>query len=157
MLIPSLGTFFWTTTRIYTTGILMMKGWLYIYIILQKALHIDCSCIHVTSMRHYTSVNKLRPRQKGAILHTTVSSVFPSMKINELRLKFHWNFLTKIPALVQIMACRRLGNKPSSELMLVRLPRHLCLTQPQWVKQWLKLLAHPHTNNIYTPTSNSNI
>ena len=133
VLIPSLGAFFWTTTRIYT--ILMMKGWLYIYIILQKVLHIDCLCIHVTRMRHNTSVNTLRPRQKAVILHTTVSNVLSSMKINEFRLKLQLNVLTKIQVLVLIMACCRPGDKPLSELMLVRLLMHICLTQPQWVKQ----------------------
>ena len=37
------------------------------------------------------------------------------------------------PALVQIMAWRRPGNKPLSEPMVVRLRTHICVTQPQWV------------------------
>ena len=42
------------------------------------------------------------------------------------------------PALVQIMAWRRPGDKPLSEPMMVRLPMHICVTQPQWVKiQWI--------------------
>ena len=39
------------------------------------------------------------------------------------------------PALVQIMAWRRPGDKPLSESMLVRLKTHICVTRPQWVKQ----------------------
>ena len=39
-----------------------------------------------------------------------------------------------IPALVWIMAWRRPGDKPLSEPMMVRLPTHICVTRPQWVK-----------------------
>ena len=38
------------------------------------------------------------------------------------------------PALVQIMARRRPGDKPLSEPMMVSSLTHLCVTQPQWVK-----------------------
>ena len=38
------------------------------------------------------------------------------------------------PALVQIMARRRPGDKPLSEPMMVRLQTHICVTRPQWVK-----------------------
>ena len=43
--------------------------------------------------------------------------------------------ISNIPALVQIMAWRRPGDKPFSEPMLVSLPTHICVTRPQWVKQ----------------------
>ena len=39
-----------------------------------------------------------------------------------------------IPALVQIMAWRRPGDKPLSEPMMVSLLTHICVTRPQWVK-----------------------
>ena len=39
-----------------------------------------------------------------------------------------------IPTLVQIMAWCRPGDKPLSEPMMVRLPTHICVTQPQWFK-----------------------
>ena len=35
-------------------------------------------------------------------------------------------------ALVQVMACRRTGDKPLSEPMMARIPTHICITQPQW-------------------------
>ena len=38
------------------------------------------------------------------------------------------------PALVQIMAWRRPGDKPLSEPMMVRLLSHMCVTRPQCVK-----------------------
>ena len=44
------------------------------------------------------------------------------------------------------MACRRQGDKPLSEPMMVRLPTHICVTRPQWVfnkteQTWLWMLA----------------
>ena len=46
--------------------------------------------------------------------------------------------INNIPALGQIMAWRRPGDKPLSEPMLARLLTHTCVTRPQWVK--LKLV-----------------
>ena len=42
--------------------------------------------------------------------------------------------INNIPALVQIMAWRRPGDKPLSEPMMVSLTTHICATRPQWVK-----------------------
>ena len=42
--------------------------------------------------------------------------------------------INNIPALVQIMAWRRPGDKPLSEPMMFSLPTHICITRPQWVK-----------------------
>ena len=42
--------------------------------------------------------------------------------------------INNITALVQIMAWRRPGDKPLSEPMMLSLPTHICVTQPQWVK-----------------------
>ena len=42
--------------------------------------------------------------------------------------------INNIPALDQILAWRRPGDKPLSGPMMVRLPTHICFTQPQWVK-----------------------
>ena len=39
------------------------------------------------------------------------------------------------PALVQIMAWRRSGDKPLSEPMMISLLTHICVTRPQWVTQ----------------------
>ena len=41
--------------------------------------------------------------------------------------------INNIPAFVQIMAWRRLGDKPLSEPMMIWLPTHICVTRPQWV------------------------
>ena len=52
--------------------------------------------------------------------------------------KFSLKFVRKgpinnIPALVQIMAWRRPGDKPLSEPMMVSLLTHICVTRSQWV------------------------
>ena len=41
--------------------------------------------------------------------------------------------VTNIPALIQIMAWRRPGDKPLSKPMMVSLLMHICITPPQWV------------------------
>ena len=41
--------------------------------------------------------------------------------------------IDNIPALVQIMAWRRPGDKPSSEPMMFSLPTHICVIRSQWV------------------------
>ena len=43
--------------------------------------------------------------------------------------------INNIPTLVQVMAWRQPGDKPLSEPMTVRLPMHICVTRPQWVKK----------------------
>ena len=43
--------------------------------------------------------------------------------------------IINIPALVQIMAWCRIGDKPLSEPMMVNLLTHFCDTQPQWAKK----------------------
>ena len=50
------------------------------------------------------------------------------------------------PALVQIMAWRRPGDKPLSEPKMVRLLTHICVTWPQWVNGLL-LTAPSHYMN----------
>ena len=39
--------------------------------------------------------------------------------------------VNNIPALVQILAWRRPGDKPLSAPMMVNLPTHICVTRPQ--------------------------
>ena len=44
--------------------------------------------------------------------------------------------INSIPTLVQIMAWRRLGDKPLSEATMIILLMHKCVTLPQWVNTW---------------------
>ena len=81
------------------------------------------------------SVNTLMPKQKGR----QFSNAFSWMKIYKFRLRFHWCLfpIDNIPALVQIMAWRRPGDKPLSEPKMVSLLTHICVTWPRWVKAYL--------------------
>ena len=76
--------------------------------------------------------------QIDAISQTTLSNALSRIKMNEFHLGFHWSLFLRfeltIPALVQIMAWRRPGDKPLSEPMMVSLLTHICVTRPQWVK-----------------------
>ena len=81
----------------------------------------------------------------AAIFQTTFSDAFSWMKIFKFRLGL-LKFVPKspinnIPALVQIMAWRRPGDKPLYEPMMVNLSTHICVTRPQWVNGlcWLHL------------------
>ena len=84
-------------------------------------------------------VNTLRLRQNGRHF---VNDSFKCIFLNEnvwmllhISLKFvPEGSIKNIPALVQIMAWHQWGNKPLSEPMMVRLPTHICVTWPQWVK-----------------------
>ena len=80
----------------------------------------------------------MRPRKNGRHFpDDTFKSIFWNENVRisiEISLKFAPNGpLNKIPALVQIMAWRRPGDKLLSEPMMVRLLTHLCVTRPQWV------------------------
>ena len=83
--------------------------------------------------------NTLRPRQNGRHFP---DDMFKCIFANEnvwILIKFSPKFVPRgpinnIPALVQIMAWRRPGDKPLSELMMVSLLTHICVTRPQWVK-----------------------
>ena len=87
------------------------------------------------------ALNTLRPRQNG---HHFTDDIFKRIFLNEnvrIPIKISLKFVPKgpmnnIPALVQIMAWRRPGDKPLSEPMMVSLPTHICVTRPQWVKDW---------------------
>ena len=84
------------------------------------------------------NLNTLRPRQNGRHF---ADGIFKCIFLNEnvwIPIKISLKFIpkgaiNKIPALVQIMAWRRQGDKPLSEPMMVRLPTHICVTRPQCV------------------------
>ena len=84
-------------------------------------------------------INTLRPRQNGRIF---ADDTFKRIFLNEnirISIKISLKFVPKgpinnIPAMVQIMAWRRPGDKPLSEPMMGSLPTYICVTRPQWVK-----------------------
>ena len=83
--------------------------------------------------------NTLRPRQNGRHF---ADDIFKCIFLNEnvwisikVSLKFVPNgLINNMPALVQIMAWRRSGDKSLSESMMLSLPTHICVPRPQWVK-----------------------
>ena len=86
----------------------------------------------------FLEFNSLRPRQNGRYFP---DDIFKCIFLNEnvrISIKISLKFVPKgpinnIPALVQIMAWRRPGDKPLSEPMVVRLLTHICVTRPQLV------------------------
>ena len=91
------------------------------------------------SCRDWT-FNTLRPRRNGQHFP---DNIFKHIFFNEnvwISIKSSLKFVPKGPInnialLVQIMACRLVGAKPLSELMMVMLPMHICVTRPLWVKK----------------------
>ena len=87
-----------------------------------------------------SNVNTLRPRQNGRHF---ADDIFKCIFLNEnirITLKISLKFvpevrINNIPALVQIMAWRRPGDKLLSEPMMVSLLTHICVTRPQWINQ----------------------
>ena len=101
---------------------------------------------NISRSSHYWSdigtnnyLNLLRPSQNGRHF---ADDIFKCIFLDEnvwIRIKISLKFITKgpinnIPALVQIMAWRRPGDKPLSEPMMASLQTHICVVRPQWVK-----------------------
>ena len=90
-------------------------------------------------------INTLRLRQHG---HHFPDDIFECIFVNEnvwISIKFSLNIvpdglINNIPALVQIMAWWRLGDKPLPEPMKVFLLTHICVTRPQWVNKWIIII-----------------
>ena len=85
-----------------------------------------------------SSVNTLRPRQDRRYF---ADNIFMCILI-----KFSLKYVCKgpidnNPALVQIMAWRRSGDKPLSEPMMISLSTHICITRPQWVNDTANSVA----------------
>ena len=82
-------------------------------------------------------LSTLKPRRNGQHF---AGDTFKRIFFNEnvwISIKISLTFVPKgpihnIPALVQIMAWRRPGDKPLSEPMMDSLSTHICVTRPQW-------------------------
>ena len=95
-------------------------------------------------------VNTLRPRQDGHPFSDDIlkwiflnENVWISLKISLMFVPKVW--INNIPALVQIMAWRRPGNKPLSDPMTVNLLMNICVTWPQWVNL---MLIQEHSGHV---------
>ena len=100
----------------------------------------SCSLLWLRTSEYGLCWNTLRPRQNGRHFQDDIfKCIFFNENIRILRnisLKFvPEGSINNIPALVQIMAWRRPGDKPLSEAVVASLLTHICVTRPQWVKE----------------------
>ena len=99
-------------------------------------------------------IDTLRLRQNGRHF---AANIFKCIFLNEkvwIPIKISLKFVPKgpinnIPALVQIMAWCRPGDKPLSEPMMVSLTTHICVTQPQWVNNLLPFCSQKIVWNVH--------
>ena len=105
-----------------------------------------------------TAFNTLKPRRNRRY---NADDIFKCIFLREnvwIPTKISLKFVPKgpinnIPALVQLMAWRRPGDKPLSEPMMVSLLTQICVTRPQWVKsifiwQFLRLITWTCFSNV---------
>ena len=103
-----------------------------------QTVHTESETCQENICQDASSINTLRPRQHGRHFP---DNIFKCIFLNEnvwTSIQISLKFVPKgpidnIPALVQIMAWCRPGNKPLSEPMLIILLTHICVDRPQWV------------------------
>ena len=120
----------------------------YVYLLIpgsNRALMICEFEVYTEGDRHFSFChlslyhNTLRPRQNGGHFPDNIfKRIFVNKNVHIL-INVSLKFVPKgpinnIPALFQIMAWRRPGDKPLSEPIVVRLLTHICATLPQCVK-----------------------
>ena len=107
---------------------------------IRSLLSIDVALtLSFTLFNKIYAINTSRPRQNGRHFP---DDIFKWIFLNEniwisidVSLKFVANGrINNIPALVQIMAWRREGDKPLSEPMILSLLTQMFVARPQWVK-----------------------
>ena len=122
--------------------------------ILFKKSHLKCRLQNTAHVARPRYVNTLKPSQNGYLF---ADDILKRFFVNEnlwisftISLKFVPKFrINNIPALGQIMAWRRPGDKPLSELMMVSLLTHICVTRPQWV-MWISYASQYPLVTIFT-------
>ena len=108
----------------------------------------------ITQNQAVTNHNKTIERVNGRHFP---NDIFKWIFLNEnvmISINISLNFIPmgqikNIPTLVQVMAWRRPGDKPLSKKMMVRLPTHICVTRPQWVKRMYN--SHVVCEKCYIP------
>ena len=96
--------------------------------------------------------NTLRPRQNGRrFANDTFKRIFLNENVR-ISITISLKFVPKgpnnnNPALVQIMAWRRPGDKPLSKPRMESLLTHICVTRPQWVKvlKYKRICTYPES------------
>ena len=109
----------------------------------------------VAAFTLWSGINTLRPRQNG---RHYADDTFKPIFVNEnIQIIFEISpklvpkvAINNVPALVQIMAWRRPGDKPLSEPMMVCLLTHICVTRPQRVKGIVTSLSSKSTSHATT-------
>ena len=110
-------------------------------------------------MSPYGIINTLSPRQHDRHF---ADDIFKCIFLNEnvyISIKISLKFvpmgpINNIPALVQIMAWRRPGDKPLSAPMMITLLTHICITRPRWVKpQWFNTHYTSTQLHLWTPNT----
>ena len=102
---------------------------------------LEMKMTHFTDTHAVPGLNTLRPRQNG---RNFAEDIFICIFLNEnvwIPIRISLKFVPKClinnnPALVQIMAWCRPGDKPLSKPMMVSLPTHICAIRPQWVNEF---------------------
>ena len=95
-------------------------------------------CDNLAIAKKAFHINTLRPIQNG---RHSADDIFKFIFLNgnvwtliKISLNLVLNSrISNIPALVQIMAWRRRGDKPLSEPKMVNSLTHICVTRPRWV------------------------
>ena len=132
---------------VYLISIRLVCRWCWMLV----AYHRSIDQINIETVIHRcNSINSLRPRLNRRPL---ADDIFKCIFFNEnvwISIKIALKFVPKglinnIPALVQIMAWRRPGDKPLYEPMMVSLLTHICVTRPQWV------IISVHCEENYAP------
>ena len=117
-----------------------LTQWWYFFIIFEYILHISTPhimvfCFPLPYFPLSTSALFFAKYSCTHIVYRRSLVTFYSILFYSIRKgPFHNN-----PALVQIMAWRRSGDKPLSEPMMISLQTYICVTRPQWVNQLGKL------------------
>ena len=104
---------------------------------------------------HELGINSLRPRQNGCYFADDISNCISLIENIWILIKISLKFVPRgpinnIPALVQIMAWRRPGDKPLSEPMMDSLLTHICIIRLQWVTLGM---GSPNERRHYLVTS----
>ena len=138
---PGFRTLLWTA----------LQGALYDCRIYRNSLFVQ----YWSSSFHIQHLNTLRPRRNEQHFANDIFKRIFFIENVGISIKISLKFVPKgpinnIPALVQIMAWRRPGDKPLSESIMVSLLTHICVTRPQWVNS--PQPSDRHRENFWTFT-----
>ena len=101
-----------------------------------RQYYLHSQCITVSLNICSPGLNTLRPKNGHHFADDILKCFFLNENAwipNNIPLKFvSQGLINNNPALVQLMAWCRPGDKPLSETNMVRLPTHVCVTRSQW-------------------------